>query len=271
MTRHWRKWRRRLPGFLDRFRRDKSPVVEPWLPEDERIYCIGDIHGRADLLRQVHDLVLNDAAGYAGKITVVYLGDYIDRGDDSQQVIELLLQRPLPDFRSVYLIGNHEQALLDFIKNPDAAAGWLAVGGRETLISYGVLLAYIPTRHELPELAEQLDQRLPDSHRVFFQACSASWRCGSYYFVHAGIRPGVPLDKQTREDQLWIRNEFLSSNRNHEAIVVHGHSVYDQPQVLKNRISIDTGAYESGVLTCLVLQGSEQRFMQTGQGNVDDK
>ena len=115
------------------------------------------------------------------------------------------------------------------------------------------------------ELAQQLDGALPETHREFLtKTCEDSWQCGNYYFVHAGIRPGVPLEKQTQEDKLWIRDEFLNSTINHGRIVVHGHSISSEPQILPNRIGIDTGAYHTGVLTCLVLEREQQRLIQTG-------
>ncbi len=253
-----------MAGLFAKFRKSAEPVVAPQVPDGERIYCVGDIHGCADLLLQLHEKILSDAAGYRGKKTIVYLGDYIDRGDRSRQVIEILLSQPLPDFEVVSLRGNHEQAMLDFMAYPEATAGWLSFGGRETLSSYGIQLAYIPILRELPGLAERLDRELPEPHRAFLQGCTESWRCGSYYFVHAGIRPGIALDRQTLEDQLWIRDEFLDSNADHGVIVVHGHSISQQPQLLSNRIGIDTGAFASGVLTCLVLEGPQQRLLQTG-------
>ena len=243
--------------------------LAPHIPAGRRVYCIGDIHGRADLLLQLHAMILSDTAGYEGRRIVVYLGDYIDRGQQSRQVIELLLEQSLPGFESVFLLGNHEHSMLGFIDSPQVYAGWLSFGGRETLNSYGIPVAYIPTIGEVPQLAEHLDRNLPDTHRAFIQNCASEWRCGSYYFVHAGIRPGVALDSQTLEDQLWIRDEFLSSTMNHGAIVVHGHSISTQAELLPNRIGIDTGAFMSGVLTCLVLEGPEQRLLQTGPGQAD--
>lgn len=242
---------------------DEATVV-PLVPDGQRVYCVGDIHGRADLLLQMHEKILFDTAGYPGKKTIVYLGDYVDRGEQSRQVIEILLSQPLPDIEAVYLLGNHEQAMLDFMEYPRAKINWLSFGGRETLYSYGIPLAYIPTTQEVSALTEQLDQILPDSHRSFLQNCSDSYSFGNYYFVHAGILPGVALDEQLLEDKLWIREEFLESERNHGAIIVHGHSIISQPELLLNRINIDTGAYYTGVLTCLVLEGGEQRLLQTG-------
>lgn len=251
-------------SLFAKFRKKNAEAIPPHIPANQRVYCIGDIHGRADLLQQLHEKILSDAGDYSGKKTIVYLGDYVDRGEQSRQVIELLLCDPLPGFEPVYLQGNHEQAMLSFIDYPEAAASWLSLGGRETLNSYGITLAHIPGRHEVVELAQRLDQELPAAHRDFLQNCSDSWRCGSYYFVHAGIQPSVALDQQILEDQLWIRDEFLESKRDHGAIIVHGHSITPEAELLPNRIGIDTGAFSTGVLTCLVLEGDKQRFLKTG-------
>ena len=252
-----------ISRLLTIFRKSPEQSITPHIPDKQRIYCIGDIHGCADLLQQIHEKILIDVASYSGIKTIVYLGDYIDRGEQSRQVIELLVTDPLADFESVYLMGNHEQAMLSFIEFPEASAAWISFGGREALNSYGIPLAHIPGKLEISELAKSLDNKLPETHREFLQSCKNSWQCGSYYFVHAGIEPGVALDKQLLEDQLWIREEFLESKNNHGAIIVHGHSITPEPQLLPNRIGIDTGAFKTGVLTCLVLEGEEQRFLQT--------
>lgn len=238
--------------------------VLPYIPNGQRVYCIGDIHGRADLLEEIHQEILADAAGFDGEKYVVYLGDFVDRGPHTRQVLDLLLAEPLPGFEAVYLQGNHEQILLSFLEHPEATASWLNFGGREALYSYGIALAHIPSRSEVFALANRFNEVLPDTHREFLQNCAFSWQCGSYYFVHAGIRPSVALEKQLPEDQLWIRDEFLFSKRDHGVIVVHGHSIVDEPEFLPNRIGLDTGAFRSGVLTCLVLEGDQQRILQTG-------
>lgn len=250
------------------FRKPPRPHVTPHVPDNQRIYCIGDIHGRADLLKKIHDKIQIDAELYDGKKTIVYLGDYVDRGEQSRQVIDILLKNPLENFEAVYLKGNHEQAMMDFIAFPGAAAAWLSFGGREALNSYGIPLAHIPSMSEVGTLAKKLDEKLPDQHRAFMINSLYHWRCGSYYFVHAGIRPGVELEDQSIEDQLWIREDFLGSTLSHGAIVVHGHSISTVPELLPNRIGIDTGAFTTGVLTCLVLEADEQRFLQTDKTNA---
>lgn len=253
-----------ISSLLKKFQKPPIPQVTPYVPENQRIYSVGDIHGRADLLELLHEKIQTDAKTFSGKKTIVYLGDYIDRGEQSRQVIETLLANPLEDFEAIHLQGNHEKAMLDFIEYPGAAAAWLTFGGRETLNSYGIPLAYTPSMGAVADLAKQLEDKLPDEHRTFMQNCLDSWQCGSYFFVHAGIRPGVAFDKQSIEDKLWIREEFLSSTTNHGTIVVHGHSTNLQPELLPNRIGIDTAAFNTGVLTCLVLEGKEQRLLQTG-------
>lgn len=254
-----------LTNLVRKFRKPRQPQVKPFVPDGRRIYCIGDIHGRADLLHLIHEKILHDASGHKGRNTVVYLGDYVDRGEQSCQVIDTLISQPLDGFEVICLRGNHERAMLDFMAFPGAAAAWLTFGGREALNSYGIALNNIPSMQHVGALAKQLEAALPESHRVFLtETCEDSWQCGNYYFVHAGIRPGIPLDKQSQEDKLWIRNEFLDSTINHGCIVVHGHSISSEPQILPNRIGIDTGAYHTGVLTCLVLEGEQQRLLQTG-------
>lgn len=247
------------------FRKPPRPHVEPFIPDGQRVYCVGDIHGRADLLQKLHDKIRIDAELYQGHKTVVYLGDYVDRGEQTRQVIDILLSESLAGFEAIHLKGNHEQAMMDFIEFPGAAAAWLSFGGREALNSYGIPLGHIPSMGEVASIAEKLDETLPEAHRDFMLNALPSWRCGHYFFAHAGIRPGVPLDEQAVEDLLWIRDDFLGCTLSHGVIVVHGHSISMVPELLPNRIGIDTGAFATGVLTCLVLEGAEQRFLQTGE------
>ena len=228
------------------------------------MYCIGDIHGRADLLEDLHAQIREDASNFDGVNQLLYLGDFIDRGDESRRVIDLLISQPLPDFEYIYLLGNHEQSMLDFLLDAGAMAGWLHWGGRETLLSYGINVPLTPAPSDLDELKVLLERALPAKHLHFLQNCTLSHTEGSYYFVHAGIRPGVKLERQDYQDQLWIRDAFTRSTRDHGAVVVHGHTISEEVEFLPNRIGIDTGAYYSGVLTCLVLEGEEQRLLQTG-------
>jgi serine/threonine protein phosphatase 1 len=243
---------------------EEASAVRPFLEDGQRIYCIGDIHGRLDLLRQLHGLIAGDAAGFAGQRTLVYLGDYIDRGEQSKAVIDLLLDAPLPGFEAVYLLGNHEQALLDFLRHPRSVASWLTFGGRATLHSYGVSVTREGLLDDLERLRDDLLDRLPPRHLEFYQDMKLLYQAGSYCFVHAGIRPGIPLQEQRNEDLLWIRDDFTGSAVIHDHIVVHGHSITTEVDWRPNRIGIDTGAFHTGILTCLVLEGSDKRLLQTG-------
>jgi serine/threonine protein phosphatase 1 len=240
-------------------------AVAPEVPPRTRVYAVGDIHGRVDLLERLHRLIHQDAyERQAPRNVVVYLGDYIDRGDASPAVIDLLLDQPLPGFQSVHLKGNHEDTLLRFLDDTGIGATWLLYGGAETLASYGIR----PPRaagggKELERAQAELRARLPERHRRFMQALRLTHAEGDYLFTHAGVRPGVPLEQQQEEDLLWIRDEFLLSDAEFGKIVVHGHTITSRPDVQRNRIGIDTGAFATGLLTCLVLEGAEWSFLQT--------
>lgn len=236
------------------------------LPPDLRLYAIGDIHGRLDLLARMHDLIREDArhASEGATKRIIYLGDYIDRGLDSRGVIDALLE-PIPGFERVFLMGNHEEALLRFLEEPEFGPMWCSVGGDETLMSYGVHLSReLKSQEERFEKARgDLDAQLPAEHRAFLQRLDLCHDVDPYFFVHAGVRPQRPLSRQTRDDLLWIRDEFLLWDGAFEKIIVHGHTPTNEPEVRPNRIGIDTGAYATSALTCLVLEGTERRFLST--------
>jgi serine/threonine protein phosphatase 1 len=249
--------------FSRLFQPARTRPVPASAPANTRIYAIGDIHGRLDLLRQTHERILADArTSSVSRKVVVYLGDYIDRGSESRGVIDLLLDQPLPGFQSVHLKGNHEQALLDFLQDSAVAMEWFFYGGDATLASYNVAR---PTPGGGPEalLKVQGDLRanLPARHLDFYRSLALSHREGDYLFVHAGVKPGVPLEAQREQDLMWIRDEFLSSDVDHGCVVVHGHSITPRPDVRKNRIGIDTGAYATGRLTCLRIEQDEREFL----------
>jgi serine/threonine protein phosphatase 1 len=252
-------------GLFRKKNQASSPGREsgPRGPDHTRLYAIGDIHGRADLLIEMHSMIRADAKDFDGRKQVIYLGDYIDRGLQSKQVVEMLIEPQLSGFDTVFLKGNHEQAMLDFLEYPEATAGWLSFGGRETLLSYGINVTFMPLMKDMQNLAAELGEVLPESHREFLEDGLLSFRSGDYYFVHAGIRPGIPLEDQHFEDQLWIRDEFIDSDADHGAVIVHGHTITPEPELTANRIGLDTGAFHSGVLTCLVIDGPEQRLLQT--------
>lgn len=229
------------------------------------VYAIGDIHGQLDLLHQLETIIRRDADTVdAERRVLVYLGDYIDRGADSHGIIEHLLQAPPVPFERVCLIGNHESYMLRYLEDSLVAEAWLANGGRETLLSYGISPPDEFQADGWPQRVQaELRDRLPRAHEAFLRDLAFSHREGDYLFVHAGVRPGVPLDQQDPEDLIWIRREFLSDRRDFGAVVVHGHSIRPKPENLPNRIGIDTGAYRTGRLTCAVLWDSERRFLST--------
>ncbi|HEY0836943.1 MAG TPA: metallophosphoesterase family protein [Azospirillum sp.] len=238
------------------------------VPDRHLVYAIGDIHGRADLLDQTLERIAADAARLPDHARyVVYLGDYVDRGPDSARVIERLLAGPPPGFGAIHLKGNHEVALLDFLNDVRIGPTWFAegIGGGATLASYGVLPPADPADPDhLTAAQAQFRAALPPAHRAFLtKDLRTHVTIGDYLFVHAGIRPGVPLAEQREEDLLWIRREFLNSTADHGKVVVHGHTIAPEPEVRANRIGIDTGAYATGRLTCLVLEGAERRFLGT--------
>ncbi len=236
----------------------------PRVPEGVLVYAIGDIHGRADLLEKMHAAIVKDALDVrCQRKVVVYLGDYIDRGAQSKKVVDVLVDKPLAGFERYHLMGNHEAFLLEFLQDVEAGPGWFFNGGVATLASYGVKIGRTDelTMDTLQRIQDEFKRKLPNTHSNFYRQLDFTRTEGDYFFVHAGIRPGVPLDNQTDEDMLWIREEFLGSDDDFGKIVVHGHTITWEPEIKPNRIGIDTGAFASGVLTALVLEGREQDFL----------
>jgi len=248
-------------------RRIRDETRAPKVPANTRVYAVGDIHGRADLLRNLHRQIAKDATrAPEDEKLVVYLGDYIDRGLDSRGVIDLLIDKPPEGVAPIHLKGNHEATLLRFLDDPSVGEAWLAYGGAETLYSYGVARAtFASDRRAIEAARHRLVETFPDRHRAFLEGLKATHRLGDYLFVHAGIRPGVPLDEQDEDDLLWIREEFLRSTADHGCVVVHGHSIRREVEFRSNRIGIDTGAFATGVLTALVLAGDRRALLQTGR------
>jgi serine/threonine protein phosphatase 1 len=185
----------------------------------------------------------------------VFLGDYIDRGPDSRSTIDLLIRRARRG-NAVFLRGNHEAFLAEVFRDPLRIPDWLQVGGLQTLMSYGLSPAPHPSEEEQRALVRELAAAMPPLHREFLKRLRLSFTCGDFFFVHAGVRPGVPLSEQQEADLLWIREEFLQSQKNFGKYVVHGHTPVRSAEVLANRANIDTGAYATGNLTLLSIQGS---------------
>lgn len=229
--------------------------IKPRLPDGVRVYAIGDIHGRADLLQSLLTVIDVDLDRSAPERAIhVFLGDYIDRGPQSRAVLDILIRRS-QSHETVCLKGNHEVFLLDVLKDPAKLQDWRHFGGLLTLKSYGVSPTVNPTAEEQIKLIDGLKRALPPEHLAFLERLPNSFTCGDFFFVHAGVRPGVSLDKQNERDLLWIRDEFLNSDEHFSKYIVHGHTPVSAPDVRPNRINIDTGAYATGNLTLLTIQG----------------
>jgi serine/threonine protein phosphatase 1 len=226
----------------------------PRLPDRVRIYAVGDVHGRADLLDQVFSRIDADLATYPDcRPLQVFLGDYIDRGPSSRTVIDRLISRSRTH-EIVCLKGNHDNYILEFLHNPAVLLDWRQFGGLETLMSYGLKPSMRADPAEQLELANALAASLPKHHREFLHSLSPSFTCGDFFFVHAGVKPGVPLAQQREEDLLWIRDEFLLCEDDFGKVIIHGHTPVRELDIRPNRINIDTGAYATGLLTCLVIE-----------------
>lgn len=240
--------------------RDLSHTV----PDGMRIYAIGDIHGRVDLLDRLHGMMDADFCEHIpSEVHVIYLGDYIDRGPESAAVLERLATGHKDLVKVTLLRGNHEELLLRFLKDHSVGPGWLELGGLDTLNSYGIDAIATVRKTGYAGLSQKLRETLPAHHLALLEQMQCSTTIGDYFFCHAGVRPGVPLELQRDEDLTWIRTPFLETSRSFGRIVVHGHSPTDEPDFRHNRINIDTRAYVTGRLTCLVLEGNTRRILST--------
>lgn len=228
------------------------------LPPRQRVYAIGDVHGCIDRLAALHEQIADDLASRPVEhTTLVHLGDYVDRGTDSAQVVDWLINKPpVPADVVINLMGNHEHMMLAAIAGADRDAPglWLSNGGADSLLSWGIPRTVPPA---------QWAGRMPVQHLMFLRDLAINHRIGPYLFVHAGLQPGVPLEQQSKHDMLWIREPFLTSKADHGVVVVHGHTPKREPIVLPNRIAIDTGAVLGGALTCVMLEGDQLGFLQS--------
>lgn len=237
--------------------RDESASAEPLrypaLPHDVTLFCVGDVHGRLDCLRGVQARIDADIADRAPPRPIeIYLGDYVDRGPESAAVITALLERRQLR-RCIFLRGNHERMMTTFLAGEMPFGDWRSFGGDMTAMSYGLDPRHLASTGEAA--VELLAERMPAQHRAFLSALRNSFRAGPYFFAHAGVRPGVALDAQLEGDLLWIRDEFLEERSDFGAIVVHGHTPVAAPELRRNRINVDTGAYATGNLSCLRIDG----------------
>jgi serine/threonine protein phosphatase 1 len=234
-----------------------------------RAYVIGDVHGRLDLLERLLAEIERDLVEQPSpKTLLVFLGDLIDRGPHSAQVIERLRTYGVPGLRTVFLLGNHEEVLLRILAG-DAAliTQWRWFGGAECLESYGVEPSAIAQLDDQAAL-EAVRAAIPKEHAEFIGSFVDTCGFGDYLFVHAGIRPGVLVEEQVQSDLRWIREPFLLDDTDHGCVVVHGHTISEEIDERQNRIGIDTGAYRTGVLTALVIEGEQRRYLQTSEASV---
>jgi serine/threonine protein phosphatase 1 len=247
--------------FSGRSPEPATPIRPASTAPDTRIYAIGDVHGRLDLFREVIRSIENDdAAREPARTIIVLLGDLIDRGPQSAGVIASA--RVLSQRREVRLImGNHEEMFLDSFADPGILRAFMRYGGRVTLESYGVAAQDLAVANP-EQLLQLMTEAVPREDRAFLSSFEQMVRLGDYVFVHAGVRPDLPLDRQTIEDCRWIREPFLSHAGDFGGMIVHGHTITDAPEFMSNRIGIDTGAYQSGRLTAIGLEGTERWLIQ---------
>ena len=230
-----------------------------------RIYAIGDVHGCHDELCQLLEYIEEDQKVFSSpRSRIIFLGDYVDRGPQNAAVIETLIKLQNSDIDVEFLLGNHDERILTFLKKPelvwDNVMKW---GGAKTLETYGVVA--MPGEDQ-ESLRKRFREALPAQHHRFLKKLKSHTQSGDYFFCHAGVRPGVPLEKQSAHDLTWIRHDFLLHEKPFEKVIVHGHTPATEPEVMHNRINVDTRCYDSGVLTAVVLEENRFRFLQTGSG-----
>lgn len=250
--------------FFNRIKTGSSRGRPPSTEEGERLYIIGDVHGRYDLLCLLFDRISKHSATLppAKSVHLILLGDLVDRGPASSQVIQFLHSLRQKQANITILLGNHEELMLASLGgHGDALRAWLALGGDTTLHSYGVDLS--DTSIKAGTIIEKAQAAIPAHHIEWMRQWPLSAQSGDYFFCHAGIRPGVSLKRQTPSDLLWIRQGFLTSEKDHGCIIVHGHSISSEVEIRHNRIGIDTGAYCTDVLTALYLEGEAQDILSS--------
>lgn len=254
--------------MLSRLFKKRDPVAvsaAPEVPANTVVWAVGDVHGRLDLLHPLVAAILADLQEVrAIRKVVIFLGDYIDRGPDSRSVVRFLADLPsTPGVEWRFLKGNHEQAMLDFLRDPAAGAKWCEYGGDRALRSYGLRLPDLAHKTEAwARVAADLQHKLSPREIEFLENLEFSLSVGDYFFAHAGARPGVPLDRQSPQELMWIRRPFLDSTVAFERVVVHGHTPTADVHADHRRIGLDTKAYESGVLTALRLEGDGRTILQ---------
>ena len=239
-------------------------------PRGKRAYAVGDVHGRLDLLDQLLGCIEAEiSVSPRRKSNVVFLGDLVDRGPESAQVIERLRTYSMPGANLHFIMGNHEEVMLRILSGDgDVLPNWLRFGGAETLRSYGADPRTF-ARMTPSEAVEAVREAVPPEHVTFLSSFADSISFGNYLFVHAGIRPGIDLSEQSQADLRWIREPFLGDTGDHGFVVVHGHTITTEVEVRANRIAIDTGAYSSGTLTALAIEGTNRWLLQTSDAQTE--
>jgi serine/threonine protein phosphatase 1 len=253
----------RVPLSLTGFQERRVRAGRPSLPTGLRIYAVGDIHGRVDLLDKLLARIDTDIAlRTTPRPICVFLGDYIDRGSSSRETIDRLIEHG-ETHESIFLKGNHELIAIRCLTDANLFDRWMRLGGLDTLKSYGVAFKSLANARQIVELQAAFHKALPQAHLRFFRRLQNSFVCGDFFFAHAGVKPNVDLSQQKERDLLWIREEFLSSKDNFGKIIVHGHTPTSEIEVKPNRINIDTGAFATGRLTCLVIEDQSLSVIDT--------
>lgn len=250
--------------ILTKMLRGFSTQPSPQGADGYRAYAIGDVHGRLDLLDQLLAKIAADIAKRRrSQNLVIFLGDLVDRGPQSAEVLERLRTWSAHDATPIFLCGNHEEVMMGVLNGePALLADWLKFGGVECLASYGLARGRLKGKHE-PEALAIVKAAVPDTHREFIATFADTFRFGDYLFVHAGIRPGVELAAQSKRDLHWIGEEFLNDHSDHGVVVVHGHTITRTVDERSNRIGLDTGAYRTGLLSAMAVEGSKRWFLDT--------
>jgi serine/threonine protein phosphatase 1 len=239
-------------------------------PRGQRAYVIGDVHGRLDLLEDLLSRIEEEIQGRPKpRTSIIFLGDLIDRGPESAQVIERLRTYSPRGATVHFIMGNHEEVMLRVLAGEEGlVSSWLRFGGAATLRSYGVDprdLSGLSSN----EVAARIGKAVPRDHVEFLERFADSILFGSYLFVHAGIRPGIDLAEQSQSDLRWIREPFLDDTTDHGFVVVHGHTITNSVEVTANRIGIDTGAFCTGILTALAIEGRKRWLLQTAENKAE--
>jgi serine/threonine protein phosphatase 1 len=231
-------------------------------PDKLRVYAIGDVHGRLDLLQEMHRRIhVENEKSSPFDWVIVHLGDYVDRGPESRGVINFLIDGQRKNHRILALAGNHDSGFLEFLDTGDRYGLFARYGGRQTALSYGVNIDF-GNDQSIASGREALKAAVPPAHIDFLRRLPRSMIFGDFFFCHAGIRPAVELERQNPEDLIWIRSEFLDSTRLHSKVIIHGHTPATEVEIRPNRVNLDTGAYASGRLSAIIIDGNNKAFLE---------